>query len=848
MAINSFSTYSVYLSNLGGFQKLQSSLNDLTAQLASMKKSTDLTTYGASGQRLLDLRADADKRQGYIDATTAASTDVKSYDQVFTSMETLTSNMLQAFTAPDSDPPTKQVNTVTFDGDLGDVGDVYKTTVDGQLFSYITNGSEGSYEEIAGNFARQINSANPPVRATAVAKGDQLVITGAQPGPLYDVTAQVSDVAGGETNTMTQTLTTAGKVSPIVGQVGNALVTLQSLLNETVNNRYLFGGQTINDIAPVVDLSRLPDPTGSKNSASGATTQQLATGTTVQQMRVTADELGTNQTETFALNGNNFTVTGPLTAQQVANQVATYYSSLPALTGVVGVSDVDASGFTLTSATPGTGFTATVTGTDPTPSVIDTVQSNVPIGATQNDVLTFSGPVGSIGETYSVTITDPPAHTSPVTLTYRSTGDEKSMDDVVNALISSIGTYQPPFGVTATALGNGQMRISGSSAFVSSAAVENSASVATTQRTVLPVAQEEQVGFPGMRGDTGDVYTINFTSPVAGPFSVTTNNNDNEAGIAAKFAQQINAAGIGLTAAVKNGKLALTSNTPGTPFTYTAALTTDVGQPTPAPTTTTTVANIPAGATPQSDTVSFSGPAGGKGEVYSVTVNGRTVEYKTTGGEASMDAIVIQLASQINAANPPMGVSASPGPVGSGKLVITANTGGIALATTAKTTPQTVVTDPAPTEYNVHQQTGDSDLAWDRAPITIADQLTISYTFSANEPAIQRLVAALRIAQSAVTDPGQYADKMTQAQSLARNALEGIRALHSVNTVNDTLMSATSLSHKTQINVNTDSTEKIEGIDPNEVAAKIQNAQVQLQAVFSVVGSTGKMSLVNFLT
>ena len=120
---------------------------------------------------------------------------------------------------------------------------------------------------------------------------------------------------------MVRTTCTAGLVSPIVGQVSNALNTLQSLLNEQVNDRYLFGGQTINDIAPVVDLSNLPDPTGSKDAASAATTQQLGTGTIQQQMRVTADELGTSQTETFSINGNNLTVTGPLTAQQVDNEL-----------------------------------------------------------------------------------------------------------------------------------------------------------------------------------------------------------------------------------------------------------------------------------------------------------------------------------------------------------------------------------------------------------------------------------------------------------------------------------------------------------------------------------------------
>jgi hypothetical protein len=143
---------------------------------------------------------------------------------------------------------------------------------------------------------------------------------------------------------------------------------------------------------------------------------------------------------------------------------------------------------------------------------------------------------------------------------------------------------------------------------------------------------------------------------------------------------------------------------------------------------------------------------------------------------------------------------------------------------------------------------GDSDRAWDRSKITIADQLSIEYTFSANAPAIQKMVMSLRIAQSAVQDPDTYQEKMTQAQQLMKDALNGLRALHSSNTVNDTLMSATVLAHQTQISVATDSTDKIEGVDKNEVAAKIQSAQTQLEAVFATVGTTGRLSLVNFLT
>jgi hypothetical protein len=848
MTVNAYSTYATYLTNLSGIQNLQTSLNTLSQQLASQKKSSSLVTYGASSQTLLSLRADAVKRQSYIDTTTAAGTDVSSYDQIFSQLETMSSDMLSAFTAPDSDPPATQQNTVAFTGDVGDVGDIYKLSVSGVLFTYVTNGTEGSFDEIAGNLANQINSHVPPLGVTATANGEQLVVEGKTPGPQFSITAQVADVAGGTANTMTSTLTRAGNVSPIIDEVNSNLTSLQTYLNQQVNGRYLFGGLSATGQAPVVDLSKLPDPTGSANSASSTTTSQLAGGTTVQQMRVTTDDLGTLQTETYSINGNNFTVTGPLTAQQVADQVATHYSGLPALAGVVNVSNVDAQGFTLTSATPGTGFSAALTGNDPTPSVISTVQANVPVGTNQTDVTTLSGPVGTIGEQFSVTITDPPAHNAPVTITYQTTGKEKSLDDVVNGLISQINAYQPPFGVTAANLGNGQLQLSSTTAFTSNSAVENTATVQTTQRTILPVAQQEEVGFPDLKGDNGDVYTIAFTAPTAGSFSVTTDNFDTEASIAAKFVSQINAAGIGVTAAVKDGKLALTSNTPGTPFTYSAVLTTDVGQTSLPPTTTTTVANIPAGTTPQSDTVQLSGVQGRAGDVYEVSVNGRTVRYTTTGNEGSMDDIAIALAAQINAANPAMGVTATPGPVGSGKLVITENTAGVALDTEAQVTRPQVVGNPMAPDYSTHQLSGDSALAWDQGSITIADQLTVNYTFSANAPAIQKLVMALRVAQSAVNDPDNYSAKMDQAKGLMQDALDGIRALHSANTVNDTLMSATTLAHKTQINVNTDGTENIEGIDQNEVAAKIQSAQTQLEAVFSVVGTTGRLSLVNFLT
>jgi hypothetical protein len=74
-------------------------------------------------------------------------------------------------------------------------------------------------------------------------------------------------------------------------------------LNEQVNDRYLFGGINANEAAPVVELTRLPDPTGSANSASAGTTQQLAAGTIRQVVRIITDQLGNGQNETLNVDG-----------------------------------------------------------------------------------------------------------------------------------------------------------------------------------------------------------------------------------------------------------------------------------------------------------------------------------------------------------------------------------------------------------------------------------------------------------------------------------------------------------------------------------------------------------------
>jgi flagellin-like hook-associated protein FlgL len=172
----------------------------------------------------------------------------------------------------------------------------------------------------------------------------------------------------------------------------------------------------------------------------------------------------------------------------------------------------------------------------------------------------------------------------------------------------------------------------------------------------------------------------------------------------------------------------------------------------------------------------------------------------------------------------------------------------VALETEALVIRPNSVGSPLPTDYSSHQAPSDSLLAWTRRDLAIADQLTLRYTFSANEIAFQKLSMALRWAQSAVTDTDNYFEKMETARALAKESLAGVRALSADNAVTDAMFGASQLSHQTAINATQDATDKIEVVDANEVAAKLQSVQVQLQASFAATATTNQLSLVNFLT
>jgi hypothetical protein len=131
--------------------------------------------------------------------------------------------------------------------------------------------------------------------------------------------------------------------------------------------------------------------------------------------------------------------------------------------------------------------------------------------------------------------------------------------------------------------------------------------------------------------------------------------------------------------------------------------------------------------------------------------------------------------------------------------------------------------------------------------VVAADNVQVKYTYSANEVAFQKLTLALRYAQEAVQNPDKYAEVIQIAKQLAQESLQGVRTQLSDNTVNDALQAATTMSHQTTIKPNVSDSAKIEAVDPNEVAAKLQAVELQLQASFGAYSQTIKLSLVNFI-
>lgn len=142
---------------------------------------------------------------------------------------------------------------------------------------------------------------------------------------------------------------------------------------------------------------------------------------------------------------------------------------------------------------------------------------------------------------------------------------------------------------------------------------------------------------------------------------------------------------------------------------------------------------------------------------------------------------------------------------------------------------------------------GSNAAAWDKARVTADDNLNISYGVVSTDPAFQSLFDAFRMIRAAAANPGKYEDYVSQARELMSKAKDDMRSVHAKVASDLATLDQKKTAHKDAMNEVTTRIAGIEGIDETEVSARLRTAMNGLEASYTVIGQTQKLSLLNYI-
>lgn len=250
------SSYGSYLSTLGGLTGGQRQIDDLSAQLNTLKKSVDVSAYGTQTQRLLDLRADYAKRQAYTNTIDQSMTRVKSYNTIMERMVDMASELSNVSRLPQG-PGEVRVSSV-----INSNADSMKVTVDQINSSFkaeatysvsavpSSTGPAGSFDVtvtdgLGGKSTNTINMKQVPPQVDA----DRFIINGG-PGEGAVIKLNIEKLAGGGTSSFDVTWPDLASTKALIKGMTTEL---QSMLNEKVGDRYIFAGSRLST-KPVGDI------------------------------------------------------------------------------------------------------------------------------------------------------------------------------------------------------------------------------------------------------------------------------------------------------------------------------------------------------------------------------------------------------------------------------------------------------------------------------------------------------------------------------------------------------------------------------------------------------------------
>jgi flagellin-like hook-associated protein FlgL len=257
-SITQVSSYARYLNTVRTLSTTQNNVDELTRQLTSGKKSTDLTAFGADTQKLLNLRAELVQRQNYVTSIDTALPRVQAYDKVLEKLEKITTDWQSSAIMPfEPGPPTieapvnKDVNALSFKVNTNSsfTQSANYTVTAVPASPPATNGtfdvtvSDG----LGGTTTRAINLQSVPPDD---GKGYNFTINGG-PGSGAVLNLSFDKLTAASSSTFKVTYQQADDMR---SRVEGAMRDVRQYLNERFGDRYLFSGSRY-DLEPVKDLN-----------------------------------------------------------------------------------------------------------------------------------------------------------------------------------------------------------------------------------------------------------------------------------------------------------------------------------------------------------------------------------------------------------------------------------------------------------------------------------------------------------------------------------------------------------------------------------------------------------------
>ncbi|HEX2581381.1 MAG TPA: flagellar hook-basal body complex protein [Dongiaceae bacterium] len=266
----------------------------------------------------------------------------------------------------------------------------------------------------------------------------------------------------------------------------------------------------------------------------------------------------------FTIGGNSISVTAPNTGYsgpQAASALLAAINGNPALAAAVTASNINGSQFDIASDIPGTSFAASLGGTGT--GQLDSL--TLPALATNADTLTYT-----IGAN-TVSVAGPLSAAQATSALAAAINGDPGLAGNVTAYADPVNTAILRIQANA-AFGAFTGTVAGTQAGAVTSTSSAPAQVNVNTSNVPAVAQVDSVTLGGTTGpgEIGDVYTITVgTQSIA---YVADGTETSLSDLANRFATQINAnPGLGVTASAAGNALNLTSSTPGTPFSGSAA-------------------------------------------------------------------------------------------------------------------------------------------------------------------------------------------------------------------------------------------------------------------------------------